>query len=94
MLEYIGKQIITKINAKYDIKYKDNNYSLKKDIYEYGHYKPISNAIKEILELDFNLDTLFICDRYNYLYTILNNEDKKQEIKDLDDMKVKLFHKY
>ena len=94
MLEYIGKQIITKIKDKYDINYKDNNYSLKKDIYEYGHYKPITNAIKDILELEYNPDTLFICDRYNYLYTILNNEVNKQEIKDLDDMKIKLFHKY
>ena len=94
MLEYIGKQIITKINDKYDIKYKDNNYSLKKDIFEYGHYKPITNTMKNILELEYDLDTLFICDRYNYLFTILNNENKKQEIKDLDDMKLKLFHKY
>ena len=95
MLEYIGKQLITKIKDKYDIiTYNYTNYSLKKDTYEYGHYKPITNTIKDILELEYNLDTLFICDRYNYLYTILDNENKKQEIKDLDDMKVKLFHKY
>ena len=94
MLEYIGRQIINKIKNNYDIDYKDNNYILKSDIYEYGHYKPIINSIKDILELEYNLDTVFICNRYNYLYTILNNEDKKQEIKDLDDMKVKLFNKY
>ena len=94
MLEYIGKQIINKIKNKYDINYKDNHYSLKIDIYEYGHYKPITNNIKDILELEYNLDTIFICDRYNYIYNILNNEDIKQEIKDLDDMKVKLFNKY
>ena len=94
MLEYIGAQLIRKIKDKYDIKYTDNNYILKQDIYEYGHYKPITNIMKEILELEYNLDTIFICDRYNYIYTILNNEDKKQDIKDLDDMKLKLFHKY
>lgn len=94
MLEYIASQLINKIKNKYDIKYKATNYSLKKDIYEYGHYKPITNNVKQILELDFNLDTVFICDRYNYLYNILNNEDNKQDIKDLDDMKLKLFNKY
>lgn len=97
MLEYIGKQIINKINDKYNIEYKDNNYILKTDIYEYGHYKPIINSVKDILELEYDLDKVFICNRYNYIYTILNHEDNennKQYIKDLDDMKIKLFNKY
>jgi len=95
MLEYIGKQIINIIKSKFEINYKDNNYTLKTDIYEYGHYKPIINSVKDILELEYNLDTIFICNRYNYLYTILNNElEKKLTIIDLNDMKIKLFNNY
>ena len=94
MLEYIGKQIINKIKDKYDIEYKNTNYSLKIDICEYGHYKPIINSIKDILQLKYDVDKIFICDRYNYIYNILDNENKKQDIKDLDDMKLKLFYKY
>ena len=95
MLEYIGKQIINIIKSKYDINYKDNHYSLKTNIYEYGHYKPILNCMKDILGLEYDLDTLFICNRYNYLYTILYNEEHtKKNIINLDDMKIKLFNKY
>ena len=94
MIEYIGKQIIYKIKEKYDIYYKENYYTLKSELYEYGHYKPIIDSIKNILELEYNVDTIFICDRYNYIYNILNNENNKQDIIDLDDMKVKLFYKY
>lgn len=91
MLEYIGSEIIKKINDKFNISYKRNNFKLLEDTKEYGHYKPITNAVKDILDIKYNLDNIFICSRKEYLSKIINHEKTGIYVKDLDDMKKKLW---
>ena len=64
---------------------------LKKDIYEYGHYKPINDSIKTILNIEYDIDKIFVCDRESYISTILKHENTDIMIKDLNDMKIKLI---
>ena len=92
MLEYVATQIINKICERFDIKYDKCNFQLKQELFEYGHYKPIQNLVKEYLNINYDIDKVFISSRYNYLKIILENEDKKQYIIDLDDMRNKLFN--
>ena len=93
MLEYVARQIIQKIQVSFDIIYNQSNFQLKQEILEYGHYKPIQNNIKNILKIEYDLDKVFICNRNEYLHTVLNNEIKHQPIIDLDDMRNKYFKK-
>ena len=53
--------------------------------------KSFLNSIKKILEIEYNLDKIFLCNREEYLYKIINYENNQNEqIKDLTDMKSKL----
>ena len=91
-IEYIGHGIITLICNKFDLKYVKKELILKNDIYEYGHFKPIQNNVKEYLNIEYDLDKIFICSRYEYFNKILNYEsnNNNDNIIDLDDM-LKLF---
>ena len=91
ILEYIGIEIMKKIQTKYNIEYNEKKLNLVKDIMEYGHYKPIKNDIKKKLNIKYDLDKVFIWSRKEYLYKILNYEKYgNKKIKDLDEMKLKL----
>ena len=91
LYEYIGNRIILKIKNRYKINYDNSNYELKKHTYEYGHYKPILNEVKQILHIQYDLDKIFLCSRQEYMDTVLDVEDNKIFIKDLDDFKNKHF---
>jgi len=91
MLEYIGSEIMKKINSKIEINYNMKSLKLSKDVKEYGHYKPMLTSMKNILGINYDLDNVFIWSRKEYLKKILEYEKTgKVAIKDLDDMKVKL----
>jgi hypothetical protein len=91
MLEYIAKKIIEKISLKFNINYNTINYKLNNELLEWGHYKPIQDTIKEALNLNYDLDKVFLCSREKYLNVIIENEEKKQKIIDLDDLYNKYF---
>lgn len=91
ILEYIATQIIKKICNHFDIIYNESNFKLKQDIFEYGHYKPIKNYVKTILNLEYNLDNVFLCSREKYLNIILSIEEKQHRIVDLDHLRNKYF---
>ena len=92
MLEYIATQIIQKIRNHYDIIYNESNFKLKQNMFEWGHYKPIKNHVKNVLNLEYNLDNVFLCSREKYLNMILDIEEKQQKIVDLDDLRNKHFN--
>ena len=91
MLEYIASKIIEKICTKLDIKYNKFNFKLHQEVFEWGHYKPIKNTIKDALNLEYDLDKVFICSREKYLSIVIDNEKKQQKIIDLDDFYKKYF---
>lgn len=94
MLEYMGGQIMKKINEHINIEYTDRHLALVQNVEEYGHFKPIINVMKQAIGLQYDLDKIFICSRKEYLSKILNYETSpviNQKIQDLDDMKLKLF---
>lgn len=91
ILEYIATQIIEKIDQGFDITYNKSNFNLKKDLFEWGHYKPMRNSVKRALKLEYDLDKVFLCNREKYLNVILDNETKHQKIVDLDDLRSKYF---
>ena len=91
ILEYIASQIIEKICPEFDVTYNKSNFKLKPDLFEWGHYKPITNSVKNALNLEYNLDKVFLCSREKYLNIILYNETKQQKIVDLDDLRKKYF---
>ena len=91
ILEYIATQIIEKIDQGFDITYNKSNFNLKKDLFEWGHYKPMRNSVKRALKLEYDLDKVFLCNREKYLNVILDNETKQQKIVDLDDLRKKYF---
>ena len=91
MLEYIATQIIEQICQGFDITYNKSNFNLKQDLFEWGHYKPIKTSVKNTLKLEYDLDKVFLCNREKYLNVILDNETKKQQIVDLDDLRSKYF---
>ena len=81
-----------KIDSQVHVNYNNNNFKLVEEPKEYGHYKPIVNCIKNILEIEFDLDNVFICSRKEYLSKIINYENNnKISVKDLDDMRSKLW---
>lgn len=92
-LEYIGKEIIQIIDIKFKLIKKDETFDLKSDLLEYGHFKPIKNNVKKLLEIKYDLDKIFICSRKDYMTKILNFESDTNNdiIIDLDDMYKKLF---
>ena len=92
ILEYIATQIIKKIQKNFDIIYNESNFKLQQDIFEWGHYKPIKNYVKNVLNLEYNLDNVFLCNREKYLNMILDIEEKQQKIVDLDDLRNKYFN--
>lgn len=96
MLEYMGSQIMKKINEHINIEYTDRHFTLVQNVKEYGHFKPIINAMKEVIGLQYDLDEVFICSRQEYLNRILNYETTTQDekIQDLNDMKRKVFFEY
>jgi len=88
ILEYIGSEIMKKINSKIDISYNMKSLKLLKDVKEYGHYKPILSNIKSIIGLKYDLDSIFIWSRRDYLGKILKYErEGKMVISDLVHMK-------
>lgn len=92
ILEYIGVEIMKKINTRFDINYTKTIPEMIQEPCEYGHYKPILSDIKKILGIEYDLDKVFICSRNEYLYKILNYENNQNDpIKDLSDMRVKLW---
>ena len=91
ILEYIATQIINKISQDFDITYNKTNFNLNPDLFEWGHYKPIINSVKNALKLEYDLDKVFLCNREKYLNVILDNETKHQKIVDLDDLRKKYF---
>ena len=64
---------------------------MKQDLFEWGHYKPIKTSVKNTLKLEYDLDNVFLCNREKYLNVILDNETKKKQIVDLDDLRKKYF---
>lgn len=93
MIEYIADKILEIILTKYELKVNSRKIILIKTPKEYGHYKPICDEVKNILNLDYNLDSIFICSRKDYLEKILDYDNNKNNvpIKDLDDMMIKIF---
>lgn len=94
MLEYVAKEILTKIKSRFEekINYTENNNKLDEEPREYGHYKPIKDYVAKILGLKFNLDKVFTCKRREYLETVIDIENSKTKIKDLDHMKELYFN--
>lgn len=95
MINFIGKQIIGKICDLFSFVVSDDyNVDLKSDIREYGHYKPIVSSVASLLGLTYNLDTVFITTRRVFLTKVIEYETNlfNHKIKDLDDMKIKLFN--
>jgi hypothetical protein len=95
IINFIGKQIIEKICEMFSFVVSDNyEVELKSDIREYGHYKPIVSSIASLLGLTYNLDTVFITTRRVFLTKVIEYETNllNHTIKDLDDMKIKLFN--
>jgi hypothetical protein len=91
MLEYVASEILTKINNHYPINYCSKQLQLCRKTNEYGHYKPIKDCIKNYLDIDYDLDEIFICSRKEYLQKILKYESTPNaQIIDLTDMKQKL----
>lgn len=88
ILEHIGSEIMKKINEKFEINY-NNKFKLLKEPKEYGHYKPIQDEVKNILDIKYDLDKIFICSRKEYLSKIINYENSTTNIpvKDLTDMR-------
>jgi len=88
MLEYIGSEIMKKLNEKFDISYNMKSLKLVKEVEEYGHYKPIQDDIKVHLGLKYDIDKIFIWSRSEYLQKILSYEKRgKFPVKDLDHMR-------
>jgi hypothetical protein len=91
MLELIASEIMKKISQHFDINYNKEKPSLLEEPMEYGHYKPILTDVKKILGIEYDLDKIFLCNREEYLFKIINYENNQnQPIKDLTDMKTKL----
>ena len=87
IIEYVGSKLLQLIEKKNDIIVKKSEFSLLKETNEYGHYKPIKDSVKTILNITYDLDKVFICDRKTYLEKILEYEvSENRNIKDLDDM--------
>tara|TARA_B110000971_G_scaffold221756_1_gene270397 strand:- start:202 stop:6702 length:6501 start_codon:yes stop_codon:yes gene_type:complete len=91
LLEYLGGQIMIKINNKFNINYK-KSFKMVEETHEYGHYKPIINFVKDSLKIKYNLDKIFICSRKEYLSKIINYDTKGPVVKDLTDLKIKLWN--
>lgn len=91
-IKFISNGIIKLISNKFDLKFTEKELILKSDTIEYGHFKPIQSNVKKILNIEYNLDKIFICSRYDYFYNILSYEsdDSNNDIIDLDDM-MKIF---
>ena len=94
MLEFVAQEILKKIkhNFSNEFHYIINETNLLEEPKEYGHYKPIQEYVAKLLGLEYNLDTVFICDRRDYLRIILEIEDSKKMVKDLEDMKENYFN--
>jgi len=76
ILQFIAYQIIEKINEIHPLANKFK-YSLQ-NIIESGHFKPITNTVKQILNLEYDLDSYYRVSRKDYLTKILeydNNEN-------------------
>jgi hypothetical protein len=73
ILQFIASQIIEKINEIHPI---DNKfkYSLQ-NIIEYGHFKPITNGVKKVLNLEYDLDAYYRVSRKDYLTKILEYDN-------------------
>lgn len=91
LISYIGNEIMKLIQLDFPSVHIFSKLMLKKDIYEYGHYKPINDSIKTILNIEYDIDKIFVCDRESYISTILKHENTDILIKDLNDMKIKLI---
>ena len=91
ILEYVGSEIMKKIDEKFNVNYNNNNFKLVEETKEYGHYKPIVGSVKNILDIQYNLDKVFICSRKEYLSKIINYENTGRPVKDLDDLRSKLW---
>jgi hypothetical protein len=92
ILEFIASQIIEKINEMHPI---DNKfkYSLQITI-ESGHFKPITNTVKKILNLEYDLDSYYRVSRKDYLTKILeyDNNINNGNIEDYNEFYKKVFN--
>lgn len=91
LIEYVGNEIMKLIQVHCPLVHISSKLILKNDLYEYGHYKPINDSVKTILNIEYDIDKIFVCSRENYLYNILKHEETNILIQNLDDMKVKLI---
>ena len=86
LINYLGIQLVNKISVLYKLDISEIKYELKTTTFEYGHYKPIQNGVKDYLNIEYDLDKIFIVDRETYLKTILTIENKKININDLNQL--------
>ena len=94
IINFLGKQIIDKIKLLFtEITVKPFDIELTYKIYEYGHYKPIISSVARIIGLTYDLDTVFISTRKQFLENIIIYESNliNRKIRDLDDMKRVIF---
>lgn len=92
-INYIGHEIMKLIQKKYINVTIKHNIKLNNTPYEGGHFKPIKNKIKEVLNINYDFDKVFFCSRKKYLSTILNHEKSDICINNLEHMNLFLFNK-
>jgi len=91
ILNFIASQLIDKINDYYPInsKFKYSLQLLKGN----GHFKPIQNNIKKILEIEYDLDSYYPICRKDFLFKILEYDGNKsnENINNHDELYQKVF---
>ena len=74
LLNYISQQLVSILCDKYQLK-NTFIFSIKRDIKLSGHFKPITNSMKKILGIEYDLDTYYKIPRKEYLLKILEYEN-------------------
>ena len=73
-VKFVAHQIINKLNDITPLII--NNSNEVKDTVS-PHFKPIQNNVKNILDLDYDLDSYYRINRKDYLFGILNYENNE-----------------
>lgn len=90
-ISYTGNELMKLIKSYFSEVEISFKLELKQNTYEHGHYKPIKDYVKKILNIEYDIDKVFVCSRYHYITTILNHEESDIFIDNLDTMKEKLI---
>lgn len=74
LVDEISNRVVIKSSKILNLKKEDRQIQLNKSPKQSGHYMPIQDKVKSVLNLKYNLEDIFVTSRKKYMESVINYE--------------------